>query len=353
MLIGLAGPVANFILAFVLMVFYYNWINEVPKYVVSQTAIEWVIPDSAADHAGLETGDVIRRFDGVDSPDWMQVGNRASLNLNQNVPVTVERGGKQVQTSLHLPQPAKGQDFDLTDAGILPQINVGPIGVEEIQPGTPAQKAGLRRGDQIQSVDGHAFHYVGTLLAYMQSGQGKPITLEVVRDGAPVTLTATPARLDSGWKLGFQATGSPSRMDPLPFGRAVVQAKVFCRDNSFLIVEVLGRLFTHKVAVSQLSGPVGIARMAGQAAEMKGWLPKFGLAAAISINLGILNLLPFPILDGGLILLLLIESVLRHDISMVVKERIYQAAFVVLVVFFAFIIFNDVTKLPIFTHIKP
>ena len=116
---------------------------------------------------------------------------------------------------------------------------------------------------------------------------------------------------------------------------------------------MLQRLFTHKVSVSQLSGPVGIARMAGEAAEMKGWLPKFGLAAEISLNLGILNLLPFPILDGGMILLLLIESVLRHDISIIVKERIYQAAFVVMVAFFAFIIFNDVSKLPLFTHFKP
>jgi regulator of sigma E protease len=116
---------------------------------------------------------------------------------------------------------------------------------------------------------------------------------------------------------------------------------------------VLGRLLTRKVAVSQLSGPIGIARMTGQAVETKGWFPKFYTAAAISLNLGILNLLPFPILDGGLILLLLIEGILRHDISLAVKERIYQAAFVVLVVFFAFIIFNDVTKLPIFTHVKP
>ena len=82
-------------------------------------------------------------------------------------------------------------------------------------------------------------------------------------------------------------------------------------------------------------------------------MPKFGLAAAISLNLGILNLLPFPILDGGLILLLLIESVMRRDIGINVKERIYQAAFVVLIAFFAFVIFNDVTKLPIFTHLKP
>ena len=93
--------------------------------------------------------------------------------------------------------------------------------------------------------------------------------------------------------------------------------------------------------------------MAGEAAEMKGWYPKFMLAGEISLNLGILNLLPFPILDGGMILLLLIESLLGHDISVNVKERIYQAAFVVLMAFFAFIIFNDVTKLPVFSHIKP
>jgi len=93
--------------------------------------------------------------------------------------------------------------------------------------------------------------------------------------------------------------------------------------------------------------------MAGEAAEMKGWLPKFGLAGEISLNLGILNLLPFPILDGGMILLLLIESLLRRDIGINVKERIYQAAFVLLMVLFAFIIFNDVSKLPLFSHLKP
>jgi regulator of sigma E protease len=93
--------------------------------------------------------------------------------------------------------------------------------------------------------------------------------------------------------------------------------------------------------------------MAGEAAEMKGWLPKFGLAAEISLNLGIINLMPFPILDGGMIVLLLIESVIRRDINVDIKERIYQAAFVVLLVFFAFIIFNDMTKLPIFAHLKP
>lgn len=364
MLIGLAGPVANFILAFVLMLFYFHVFNEVPKFVVHSTTVEWVVPGSAAAKAGIETGDVIQRFDGVQNPDWSEVGNRAQMNLNQNVAVTVERDGRAVPLSLHIPPLAKGEDeFDFSDAGILPQFMPGPIGVHSVQAGTPAEKAGLRAGDEIETVDGHAFHTVSTLLAYMQANPGKTLTLGIVRGGQPLTLRATPVMMlsgrgkgdtgESGWKLGFQAVGTPLRDDPLPMGKAAAQARDFCLDNSTLIVEVLGRLFTRKVAVSQLSGPVGIARMAGQAAEMNGWLPKFGLAAAISINLGILNLLPFPILDGGMILLLLIESVLRHDISMVVKERIYQAAFVVLVVFFAFVIFNDVTKLPIFTHVRP
>ena len=354
MLIGVAGPVANFILAFVLMVFYYGFINEVPQHQVNTANIEWVVPDSTAAQAGFQTGDVITSFDGVQNPDWMQVSNRAQLNINQNVPVTVNRAGNSIPLTLHVPQIPRGDDgVDVSDAGIEPQFMPGPISVHEVSPGTPAAKAGLKGGDQIVSVDGHEFHWVGTLLAYMNAFPGKTLTLDVLRNGQHVTLTPTPAKLDTSYKLGFEAVNPPMHSNPLPIGIAVARSKKVFAENSTLIVDVLGRLFTRRVAVSQLSGPVGIARMAGQAASMKGWEPKFQLAWAISINLGILNLMPFPILDGGLILLLLIESMLRHDISLAVKERIYQAAFVVLVVFFAFIIFNDVTKLPWFNHVRP
>jgi regulator of sigma E protease len=175
----------------------------------------------------------------------------------------------------------------------------------------------------------------------------------VLRNGATLPpVVATPAKLDAGWKLGLcSRRHSPSR-EPAALNKAVAKSTAFCKDNSFLIVEVLQRLFTHKVSVSQLQGPVGIARMAGDAAEMKDWFPKFGLAAdqpqpghpqpaAVSHSRRRHDLL------------LLIESVMRRDISINVKERIYQAAFVVMVAFFAFVIFNDVTKLPIFTHLKP
>ncbi len=259
-----------------------------------------------------------------------------------------------IQLSLNLPSATRGEDFDVTDTGAIPQFVPGPIGVQHVEPDMAAANAGLRDGDALLSVDGHQFHSVQALLAYLHSGKGKPVSLVAVRNGVTLApMIAHPTIFESDWKLGFTPVPIPFKRDPLSLGQAAVKSEQFCADNSSLIVEVIGRIFTRKVAVSQLSGPVGIARMAGMAAEMKEWQPKFALASAISFNLGILNLMPFPILDGGMILLLLIESVLRRDISINVKERIYQAAFVMIVAFFAFIIFNDVTKLPIFTHLKP
>jgi regulator of sigma E protease len=354
MLIGLAGPFANFVLAFVLMVVYFGWINEVPAVEVTTTTVEWVVPGSAAAQAGLEPGDILSRFDAVSNPSWENVYEHSKLNADLTVPVTVDRGGKTAQLLLHVPAGAKSNEFDLSDAGILPQYLLGPIGIAEVQPGTPAAQAGLRSGDAIQSVDGHAFHTVTSLLAYMQAGGGKPVSLVIVRNGvAMAPIVVRPAELNGGWKLGFAPAQIPYRHEPLPLLKAAVKSTGFCADNSFLILDVLRGIFTHKVSISQLAGPVGIAQMAGEAAEMKDWLPKFGLAAEISLNLGILNLMPFPILDGGMILFLLIESMIRRDINMMVKERIYQAAFVVLLAFFTFVIFNDVTKLPIFMHVKP
>jgi len=179
------------------------------------------------------------------------------------------------------------------------------------------------------------------------------MTLTILRNGATLQIKASPTRLDTSYKLGFAPTPVPIKDEPQSLPAAWTKSLAFFKNNAMLVGEVLQRLFTHRLSVSQLMGPVGIAKAAGEAAEMNGWLPKFDLASEISLQLGILNLLPFPILDGGMILLLLIESVLRHDISLVIKERIYQAAFVVLTAFFVFVLFNDVSKLGLFTHFKP
>jgi regulator of sigma E protease len=256
-----------------------------------------------------------------------------------------------------MPPGADPAHYDPTKAGIFVQYTQSPIQIDQVSPDSPAQHAGLQSGDKILSVDGHRFHTVLPLVDYMQTQKGKPMTLAVERNGAALPLmTVQPYQQDGGWRLGFLPAGPedvPMRSEPMTFSSAVAEARSFCQESSKLIVNVLRKVLTRQVSVKQLSGPVGIAVAAGQAVKEPYWSAKFGLAAGISLNLGILNLLPFPILDGGLILLLLIESIMRRDISMIVKERIYQAAFVVLVAFFAFIMFNDVSKLQVFNHLKP
>jgi regulator of sigma E protease len=355
MLIGFAGPFANFVLAFVLMVFYFGWINEVPS--INPIVAEWVAEGSPAAQAGVETGDIIRHFDQVDNPSWAQIETDAIQKANQTVPVTVERDGKSISLSMKLTGDGQRKKFDLSQAGLFLQLVTNPIKIEAVTENSPAAQAGLRGDDLILAADGHVFHTLEPMIAYLQTGKGKPVTLSVSRNGQLLPpVVVHPSIQDSSWRMGFSyipPTDIPTHPEPMSLSQAVPESKDFCAENSTLILDVLKRLLTHKVSVSQLAGPVGIARMAGDAAEAKGWGPKIGLAAMISLNLGILNLLPFPILDGGMIFFLLIESAIRRDISIPVKERIYQAAFVLLVGFFAFIIFNDITKLPLFTHVKP
>ena len=314
----------NFLLTLGLMGFYYAFINEVPSVMVKTTTVDWVTPGSNAASAGIETGDVILNFDGVKNPDWETVDEHCRLNASQTVPVTVGRGGQTLLLSLFVPSSAKNDSFELSDVGMSPQIQPGPIDVAEVQAGLPAAQAGLHDGDEIEAVDGHAFHSVGTLLAYMQAGKGKPMTLTVLRNGATIQIVATPEKLDTRYMLGFATKPTPMRDEPLSLVSATGKSLAYFRDNALLVGEVLDRLFTHRLSVTQMIGPVGIAKVAGEAAEIDGWYPKFGLASQISLQLGMLNLLPFPILDGGMILLLLIESVLRHDISLAIKERIYR-----------------------------
>ncbi len=354
MLIGVAGPASNFILAFVLMIFYFGWINEVPN--IKTAALEWVTPGSVADRAGLQPGDVFRQIGTAKDPDVETIVDMVRDHSDQTLPVTVDRKGQMIQTSLRIPGKAAKSALEANPTGLFFQYVQGPISVDQTVPGSPADRAGLRAGDTILAIDGHVFHTLDPFADYLQTVQGKPVTLTLQRNGVTQPMAIYPTLHDDRWQIGFMAVppaDPPMHQRPMPFGEATSEARDFCAENSLLIVDVLKKLITRQASVKQLAGPVGIAHAAGQAAETKYWAPKFGLAAGISLNLGILNLMPFPILDGGLIMLLLIESLLRHDISMVIKERIYQAAFVVLVMFFVYVSFNDVAKLSVFSHLKP
>ena len=133
-------------------------------------------------------------------------------------------------------------------------------------------------------------------------------------------------------------------MTTLPFAAAFRKSLQQNKEGSLLILELVKKMVQRKISMRSIEGPIGIGRAAGQAATKKGWTPLMELTAMISLNLGIFNLLPIPILDGGVILLLFVESLMRRDISLHIKERIYQAAFVFLVLFAVMVIYNDMVK---------
>ena len=187
---------------------------------------------------------------------------------------------------------------------------------------------------------------------------GAPVDLTVLRGGQTLNISVKPMLADNGkghdsYQIGFAANRPPYSVEQLALPEAARKSAVFNLNNSGYIIEVLRKLFTHRSEVQNLSGPIGIARETGEAISMPGWQPIIGLMALISLNLGIFNLLPIPILDGGMILLLLVEGAMRRDLNQEFKERIYQVAFVVLILFAAFVMFNDITRLPIFSKLKP
>ncbi len=360
-LIGLAGPVANFILAFVLMTGLFMMHNEVENYLSEPAVLDLVPQDSPAARAGLQPGDRITRFDKDIHPTWEQVRIRAALDANSYIPVTVERitnGQPQSFSSeIYLADPTKGEDFEIESLGLLPKVQNTPLGVRDVFPGSPADRAGLKAGDAIVSINGQQVHSLNAVMSSLQQTHGKPVTLIVQRNGQTVTLNATPIWGDDGaghmgYRLGFHPSLAPFHVEQLPILAAVKQSVNFNLHNSGYILDVLRRLATHRSNVQQLSGPIGIARETGEAVSMPGWQPIIGLMALISLNLGIFNLLPIPILDGGMILLLLIEGTLRRDLNQEFKERVYQVAFVMLILFAAFVMFNDVAKLNILSKLK-
>jgi regulator of sigma E protease len=358
MIIGAAGPVANFILALLLMTGYYMLHNEVFTYVDQPVTADWIVPGSPAAVAGLQPGDRIVSFDGKQDPTVQQLYVAEVKNLNQPVSVVVDRSGQRVPLTLQVTDPSKGKDFNPDTVGILPVRQTAPVKVAAVGAGTPAGNAGIQKGDLFLALDGHPFHSTESVVSYLQSGKGKPVNIELSRDGKTSNLVVTPVLADDpkqgkAWRLGFNGTPPPTRVEQLPIGEAVKASAKFNRENSLDILDVVKRLFQRKMSMGSLSGPIGIAQQTGMAWDSGNIGLMIQLMTVISLNLGVLNLLPFPILDGGMILFLIIESIIRRDVPMAAKERIYQVAFVLILVFFAFVIFNDISKLSYFNHAKP
>jgi regulator of sigma E protease len=340
-LIAIAGPAANIILAIAVLTGVFMFHHETPIYWDQPAVLGWVIEGSPAQKAGLQPGDRIVRIQGVNDPTWEKVVYRIALNPDQPVEVDIQRGSETFHRTV-VPQ-AVGRD-KLGSAGWLPQ---GPAVVSTVEPGLPAANAGVQVGDVLTAVNG--FPDATWLSVVLEANKNKPIQLSVLRNNQPLTLTMTPVYVDDAENRGHKRyrigvlISEVMRVDKLPFRQALIRSIEDTRTNSGLVFELLGKVIGGKASVKQFSSPVGMARASGEAA-MRGPWDLLGFMALVSLQLALFNLLPIPILDGGLMLMLLIEGVIRRDIKQEIKERVYQAAFVFLMLFAAVVIYNDVIK---------
>jgi regulator of sigma E protease len=358
-LIAFAGPMANFILAFVLMTGVSMLHNEVEEFHDAPVQTDYVPLNTPVARTGIHSGDTVVHYATIENPTWDEVMVRSLLNLNQTVPFSYVHDGKRVDTTIFIESKNGAENFSPDKFGLVPKVQNTPVQVAELEANMPAARAGLQPKDQIATIDGLSLHSVPALLAYLQDQAGKPAALTILRNGTqtiPIELTPELAKSSDGtdrYRLGFLPVQPPVRVEKLPLGKAMAASWAFNVKSSTLILEVLKGMFTRHVSVRSLSGPIGIGQQVHQAVEMPGWMPIIGLMAYISLNLGIFNLLPFPVLDGGMITMLGIESVMRRDINQDIKERMMQVAIVCILIFGVLVIFNDLSKLSIFSKLKP
>lgn len=342
LVIAIAGPTMNILLAIVLLTAVFMIHYEQPVYWDKPAVIGWVLEGSPAEKAGLQPGDRIVRYGSMQNPTWEDVLSKVMLSPNTSVNLAVQRGTDILNKTL-VPE-AIGQDR-VGSAGWVPDT---PTAVSELEAGQPAEKAGVQVGDELVAVNGAPIRSTQSMVRMLQQTGDKPIELTVVRHGKQIDFHLAPVLTDLNGQKQYRigvATEPAMQVEKLPFTEAVVKSVDQNKRYSMLILDLVKRMAERKVSIRQMSGPIGIAKISGEAARQQGWTPLMMVMAAISLNLGIFNLFPIPILDGGLILLLLIEAVMRRDISQPVKERIYQFAFVCLVLFAGLVIFNDVMKI--------
>jgi regulator of sigma E protease len=338
--IAIAGPAMNIILAVAVLTGVFMVHYEHPVFLDQPAVIGWVVENSPAAKAGVEQGDRIVRIDGEQDPTWEDVMLKVMISPKQPVDVAIQRG---TQISEKQIQPQADGAEQYASVGWVPDQ---PITVTELEPDMPAAKAGLKLGDDIVAINGAPMRSLFNVIQYLQHNGSKPVDVTVARGGQQIHLAMTPLQTVEGsqksFRLGFRS--EPVNVDKLPFAQALNRSIEENKKYSVLIVDLVRKMLEHKVSIKQMEGPIGIGRATGEAARQPGWTPLLSLVAMISLNLGVFNLLPIPILDGGIIMLLIIESIMRRDISIRIKERIYQTAFVFLILFFAVVIYNDLMK---------
>ena len=340
-MIVVMGPVMNILLAMVLLTCLYKFHYQKPAYEEQPARVGDVEADSPASQTGLMAGDFVVRLDRLqENPKWEDVEIKILTTVGEAMPLEVKRGGQTLNMTL---TPRAEGPNRVGYAGWYPYA---PGVIDKVEPGLPASQAGLIPGDQIVGVDGREILYWPRVAFLLQAGKGKPAQLSILRSGREFQTTLTPVLTDvmgeKRWRIGV-SFHNDMIVRKLPWGTAITAAFQDNWRNCLVTFDVLGKILTRRMSARSLAGPIGIAQLSGEAYRA-GFPELVMLIAFISLQLGIFNLLPIPVLDGGVLLMLLIESLIGHDLSVEVKERFVQAGIVFLLLLAVFVMYNDIVR---------
>jgi regulator of sigma E protease len=342
-LVGVAGPVMNVLTALAIPFIGAMAVGvpAAPSPLVSQ-----VEQGGAADTAGLRAGDRIISFDNEVNPTWRWMNVVATVKRNQSIPFVVQREGQPVQLSIR-PTVTKEEGHEIGDLDFLPDLGTEPVVINQVVDDSPAARAGMKTGDRIISVDSETAHNRAQVREYISRHPGQ-LRISVERGGERLELT-TPGERIEGKLLGITFQPPPAvpleRVGPGEALAVAVNANV---EILRLTGMALGQVFSGQLPVGEaVGGPIAIAAASYEAATNYGWDGVFNMLGFLSLNLGIFNLLPIPVLDGGMIFMLFVEgflSIWGMKLSLRMRERIQQVGFVFLLLLMGFVIINDVTK---------
>jgi regulator of sigma E protease len=320
---------------------------RVPAFVDHPAVIGSVDKGGAAEAAGLQPGDRVVTVENQDIARWRDFELAVATRVNRPTRLGIDRNGTRIEREV---VPKAIDRFETGSIGVLPVVHPQ---IAEIRKGEPGEEGGLRAGDVVVAAAGEKGPTRERLIELIQGHEGKPLTLDVLRGGSPATVTVVPRMFEGQVRIGATITAVELKtIDPGP----VEAFKLSLEQNwewTTLIFKTLGGLLTRDTSVKQLMGPVAIAGLSGDAARQETWIPLFTLMAMISLNLGLLNLMPIPVLDGGHIAILALEGVSRRDFSMKVKEKMLLAGFVLLLMLMATVIYNDLMRIQWIERLVP
>jgi regulator of sigma E protease len=349
----IAGPLMNVVLAVVLLAVVLMQGAEVLAFLDRPAVVGAVQAGSPAERAGILPGDTITKFGTADVRTWEHLDMAVAARPERDVDVTVIRGGRDVQlrvrpdlTELRTRNDAR---FEVGTIGVLPDVY--PL-VASFVEGKPAGSSGLQVGDEIRAIDGERMVLYSQLLQTISAKPGdKPIVFTVRRGGADLTFSVTPYRDGDRTLIGMYGRDATVSYTPSPI-EAIGMSVNRNIEMAGLILNTLKDLVTGEASPKQLMGPVGIAQLSGESAQA-GWIALLTLMASISLNLGLLNLMPIPVLDGGHIFIMAIETISRRDFSLQMKEKMLFVGFVLLMTLMVTVIYNDLTRITWIENLMP